>query len=224
MKKTFTLICSVILSCLLASGVSAALITMDLQQNATGGYGAGSLTYSDIGTSFAGSLTVSGLTSGMTYQMKLEGLNNTDLGSIGRWWVVDPTDPSGWGGRNATDANYQSEMDAGYDVLGYLLFDSFEYSGSPMTIDFYVDSSYHTAGVPQTGRPAPGDVVMPSGMYSDITFLITEDSAPWATPLLAEEISFNTSTEPVPEPSTILLMGFGLLGVVTYSRKRLFTN
>lgn len=133
--------------------------------------------------------------------------------------LIDPLDPSGWGGRNATDANYQAEMANGFTVLGYILFDSFTYSGGELTIPFYLNSSYHIAGVPQPDRPAPGNVVMPDESYT-VTFLLTEDQANWESPLLKRDVSFEISHAAVPEPSTILLLGSGLIGMVLLGRKK----
>ena len=219
MKKFLMFLCSSLLVIGSVGLASADLITVDLDQAPDVGYGSGTLTYSNYDTSFTGSLTVDGLTEGMTYQMKLEGLNNTNLGSIGRWWVVNPDDPTGWGGHSATDATYEAEMQ-NYPVKGYLLFDSFVYSG-PTTINFYADSSYHVAGVPQSDRPAPGEVIMPSGLYENVTFLLTEDGAPYNNALIRTDVTFTVSDNaPVPEPSTLLLMGAGILGLVGYNRKR----
>jgi len=198
----------------------AAVITADLIQNSSGGYGTGTISYEKYASSFVGSITVSGLTKDMVYQMKLEGqpagdsVGNANLGSVGRWWVIDPGDPSGWGGRNTTDTGRLAEEAAGNTVLGYLLFDYFTATGSDQTINFYADWSYHTAGTDERGG-----IVMPDGDYL-ATFLLTENGAPWGSPLLARDIEFGVGTAPVPEPGTLLLLGSGLAGLVGYGRRR----
>jgi hypothetical protein len=195
----------------------AALVDIGLDQNSTGGYGAGTLSYDCCGPSFMGSLTVSGLKEGMVYQMKLEGQPaddsgaNANLGSVGRWWVVDPSLPLG--GRNTDDAGRLTAEASGYTVLGYLLFDSFTATGGEQTIDFYANWSYHTAGVDQRGS-----IVLPDGSYQ-VTFLLTENETPWISPLLKKNISFDVPC-PVPIPSTVLLFGSGL-GLVVFGRKKI---
>lgn len=212
---------------LCAPGLALATpIMVNLEQNpayGSGVYGSGSITYASQGPSFMGSLTVDGLTLGMRYQMKLEGqpgddpAANMNLGSIGRWWVIDPS--MAWGGTNATDADVQDYIDAGKTVLGYILFDSFVYTGGPMSLDFYLDSSYHTDSIPQGDRPAPGSVIMPAGDYR-VTFLLTEDGEPWGSPLLKHDINFEVA--PVPEPATMLLLGSGIVGLAGLGRKKFF--
>jgi hypothetical protein len=111
------------------------------------------LTYSDIGPRFEGTLQGQGLKPNFAYQMKLVGKPETDtvwgnnaddwsneqVGYTGRWWRKQPN-PG-----NSNDADYEAHHDdPGYIFQGYLLFDYFvtDESGS-ITKDFSLDSSFH---------------------------------------------------------------------------------
>lgn len=202
------------------SGISyAALVTVNLDQNTQPSgwpagiysYGAGTLSYESYATSFTGSFTVSGLTAGHVYQVKLEGqpavdpTGNINIGSVGRWFLP--------GTGNLSDADAAIRIAAGDPVLGYLVFDYFTATSSAQTIPFYADYSWHVAGVPQRG-----DIVMPDGNYH-ATFMLTEDGSPWGSPLLKRDIEFEVGA-PVPEPGTMMLLGSGLVGLAGWGRKK----
>lgn len=116
-------------------------------------------------------------------QIKLEGMgslspnaeSNEWLGYIGRWW--DNT--TNW---NITDAVYEV-VKGSNDVLGYVIFDAFDPSSTFQT--FALDSSFHTLAAPQSGRPAPGSVVMTDGDYV-ASFALTEDLLAWRGVFMSE--------------------------------------
>ena len=82
------------------------------------------------------------------------------------------------------------------------------YSGGWISYDFGTTGSYTNAGV-------NNDLGMVDFIYSGATNGVMNADIRWDT--LRVELN---STAPVPEPSTILLMGIGLLGLVGYSSRK----
>ena len=144
--------------------------------------------YSTLAQTFQGTVVLSNTVTppaptSQPFQIKLEGMgsmtedaaSNEEIGYIGRWWDNDTN-------ANISDTQYEAVKDT-HDVLGYVVFDGFETAGTSKT--FALDSSYHTLWTPQTGRPAPGFVVMTEGDYVAY-FALTENSWFWRGVFLSE--------------------------------------
>lgn len=101
--------------------------------------------------------------------------SNEWLGYIGRWWDNNING-------NISDAQYELVEDT-HDVLGYVVFDGFDTATTSQS--FALDSSYHTLWTPQSGRPAPGTVVMTEGSYRAY-FALTENITRWRGVFLSE--------------------------------------
>jgi hypothetical protein len=146
--------------------------------------------YSALAQTFEGVVVLSNTVTPATpqpLQIKLEGLgslsddadSNEALGSIGRWW---DNDGPGGTANNISDSNYEAVKDT-HDVLGYVVFDGFDTAGTLKA--FALDTSYHVLWTPQSGRPAPGSVVMPAGDYVAY-FALTENISWWRGVFLSE--------------------------------------
>jgi hypothetical protein len=101
--------------------------------------------------------------------------SNEWLGYIGRWWDNNTN-------ANISDSQYDL-VKGTHNVLGYVVFDGFDTAGTSKT--FALDSSYHTLWMPQSGRPAPGNVVMADGDYMAY-FALTENDSWWRGVFLSE--------------------------------------
>ncbi|MCD6199426.1 MAG: PEP-CTERM sorting domain-containing protein [Deltaproteobacteria bacterium] len=74
-----------------------------------------------------------------------------------------------------------------------------------------------TQNLPSTGSSSSGEYY---GIAADGTSYATlswSGSYDW---IAIDNFTYTSSSEPVPEPSTILLMGTGLLGIIGFGRKR----
>lgn len=67
------------------------------------------------------------------------------------------------------------------------------------------------------GATAGTDTLSIEGLFDDFSGLYYE----FGDEDIGGDISISIAIDPIPEPSTILLMGAGLLGLLGYSRKRL---
>jgi len=135
--------------------------------------------FSTLADTFKGTVILSNTVTPPTpqpLQIKLEGFgslsdfadSNEKIGYIGRWWDNDVN-------ANISDSQYEDVKDDN-DVLGYVIFDGFNTAGVSAT--FALDSSYHVLWTPQSGRPAPGSVVMPADDYVAY-FALTENISWW---------------------------------------------
>jgi hypothetical protein len=142
--------------------------------------------YSKLAETFEGAVVLSNIVTPPTpqpLQIKLEGMgslgadaeSNEWLGYIGRWWDNNTN-------ANISDAQYESVKDM-HNVLGYIVFDGFDTAGTSQSLA--LNSSYHTLWIPQSGRPAPGSVVMADGDYKAY-FALTENISPWRGVFLSE--------------------------------------
>jgi hypothetical protein len=142
--------------------------------------------YSKVAETFEGVVVLSQTVTPPTpqpLQIKLEGLgsrseyheSNEALGYIGRWWDNDANN-------NISDNQYET-VKITHDVLGYIIFDGFDTAGTSRA--FHLKSSYHTLWTPESGRPAPGEVVMADDTYR-ANFALTENLTWWRGVFLSE--------------------------------------
>jgi hypothetical protein len=126
-----------------------------------------SVSYYDVGTTFAGSLIAVGLKPNFAYQLKLVGKpendpqwgtagddwSNQSIGYAGRWFEQAP------GSGNRTDA-YVTPLLSNPDYVfeGYLLFDFFiTDENGDANLDFALNSSYHVLWKESQRLPQPND-------------------------------------------------------------------
>ncbi len=198
-------------------------------------YGSGpavTLTYSQTGEEFTGTFTASGLKPNFTYQLKLEGKPETDWGSIqGDDWSNQQLQNLGrvWDNIGYILLDYVITDDMGSVSKSLTLNSSYHVlwrtdqrtrqsdDGPVITRDVVVDTSspaYDTTlstesvgvyGVRESGRPAPGSVVLPDGEYM-VRLILTEESfhesglaygGDWAGAMSNDDIQF-TIGDPLP--------------------------
>ncbi|MGB5875472.1 MAG: T9SS type A sorting domain-containing protein [Bacteroidota bacterium] len=198
-------------------------------------YGSGptvTLTYSQSGDEFTGTLTATGLKPNFAYQLKLEGKPEADWGStegddwsnqqmqnLGRVWdnigyiVFDYviTDDLGNFSKSLTlNSSYHvlwrtdqrtRQSDDGPVISRDVVVDS----GSPAYDTTLATESVGVYGERESGRPAPGSVVLPDGEYR-LRVILTEESfhesglaygGDWAGAMGHDDIQF-TIGDPLP--------------------------
>ena len=167
-------------------------------------------------------------------------LHDVTSGTFSAWYFDNHTTPVG----TAADLGFVS---AG-DLLVFELFDATTghiYANDPTYSDDGVNHAYVTsfAGGPLYGTQIPAGIYV--GMedldrhvtdydYNDDTFLFTNNASKSSTFTKTSNFSRTTAPiltsnpaaqpDPIPEPSTLVLFGTGLLGLATAIRSRLLTR
>jgi hypothetical protein len=203
MKKFSMLLCAVTLVFGMVGSVSALTFTLDSYSVNLNYSDPGLVVYSSpIVTSASFDVLEVGMTSNSVELFTL-GTNEHDANvddlvprniSIGFDFSSPDVDSSGTGWTGGIFRLFR-------DDLGYVHWNnpmSFSYEGTGLFNVYLTDATFRT----------PGSAVISARVE-------------WVS---AGSAAATASATPVPEPSTILLLGIGLLGVVVYGRKRLSQN
>ena len=204
MKKFFTFLCAVTLVLGLVSSVSA--LTISFQYGDQDGMG------------------INGLTAGDTFDFHNVSADSNDAGTITDTWMhgnqtwTQQYDITGLGA--ITAASFEIATGGqGWRGLTKLYIDGV-YAGTLTDGDYYSGGSslnnhyqIDTFDLINIGIPLTGSILT---LQTDHYYSSGDG---WALDYSLLTLS-GDNTAPVPEPSTILLMGIGLLGLVGYSRKR----
>lgn len=124
-------------------------------------------------------------------------------------------DAAAWAGISWTICGYMPgswDLD-GYSEPGTGFDETYNYDEGPMMLMLEIDKLYSIYAVPRYGS-----YVNEASMVSNDIYSFAISNVKWGY-----SVSINP-TESVPEPSTILLFGSGIVGLAVFSRKKIKSN